>query len=326
MKLLKVFIRCSMSIMVLAAAPITAIAQDFPNRPIRIVVPFPPGGPADVLSRPLGEAVQRVLGQPVIVDFRPGAGAIVAVQNVLSSPADGYTVLMGSNVLALSMGLYKNIPYNTLRDLRGVITVTFSPYLMLVPASSPLVDVGTLIRTAKAQPGKLNFASSGPGTLAHVAAEMFNQSAGVKITHIPYKGAGPAITALMGGNEVQLFFDAVFSAQGHISGGKIKPIGVTALTRAPQYPNVPTVDEQGVKGFQVASWFGIVTHKSVPDAIVARLNHGFNEALKSQMVRDRYATIGAPPVGGTSQAFQKLMEDEVNTWTEVMRNSGISLN
>lgn len=308
----------------LACALFNASAQDFPNKPIRMLVPFAPGGPADVIARPLADGLQSALGQPIIVDYKPGAGAITAVQSMLSAPADGYTILVGSNVLALAMSLYKKAPYDVSRDLRGVVSVTMSPYVVLVPAAFPASNIGELIAAAKAAPGKLNFATSGPGTLSHVAAELFNQSAGIKLAHIPYKGAGPATTALLGG-EVQVFFDAVFSAQAQIKSGRIKALAVTSLQRVDSMPTVRTADEQGLKGFQVASWFGIVAAKGVPDAIIERLNAGLNKALQSQQVKERFATIGAAPAGGTAAGFQKQIEDEVGVWGRVIQASGITL-
>ena len=313
----------TLAALMLCAGVMPAAAQDFPSRLIRLVAPFPPGGPADVLGRPLADGLQAQLGQPVIVEFKPGAGAISAVQSLQAAPADGHTIMLGSNVVALAMGLYKKLPYDTLRDLRGVAPVTSSPYMLLVPASYP-GKLADLIREAKAAPGKFNYASSGPGTLAHVAAELFNERAGVKITHIPYKGGGPALTALIAG-EVQMFFDAPFSAQQHIRSGRLKPLALAGASRLEAFADVPTAEEQGLAGLRVASWFGVFALKATPDAVVARLNEGLNRALQSPAVRERYATVGAIPGPGNAQALQKLVEDEVTTWGRVIRNSGISL-
>jgi tripartite-type tricarboxylate transporter receptor subunit TctC len=309
----------------LAAVAFGAHAQQYPAKPLRMIVPFPPGGPGEVVARPLAEGMQGPLGQPVVVDFRPGAGAIVGVQSLLSTPPDGYTIFMGSNVISLSMALYKKLPYDTLRDLRGVASVAINPYLLLVPASFPAASVNDLIRMAKAEPSKLNFASSGPGTMAHVAALLFNDAAGIKMTHVPYKGAGPAIPALIAG-EVQVFFDNVFSSQSFVKGGRLKALGVTSRARVEQFPNLPTLDEQGLKDFEVLAWFGVVTHKAVPDAIVARLNDAVNKSMQTPSVRDRYASIGVTPVGGTAESFQKLIENDIQTVGRVIRAAGITLN
>lgn len=300
-------------------------AQEFPSKPIRVLVPFPPGGPGEVIARPAAEGLQAVLGQPVVVDFRPGAGAIPAVQALMSAPADGYTLLVGSNVLVLAKWLFKNLPYDPQRDLRAVIGLASSPYLVLVPASFPGSTIAELINAAKAQPGKLNFASAGAGTQSHIAAELLNDMAGIKITHVPYKGAGGAFPALMA-SEVTVFFDNVFSSAGHVKGGRIKAIGVTSLARIEQYPGLPTVDEQGLKGFESSAWFGIVVAKRVPDAIVVRLNEAFNKALQSATVRERYATLGVAQTGGTAQMFQMRIDRELEVTGNVIRSAGITIN
>ncbi|MFM9885975.1 MAG: Bug family tripartite tricarboxylate transporter substrate binding protein [Burkholderiales bacterium] len=305
-------------------ASFNSSAQEFPSKPIRMVVPFPPGGPGEVIARPVAEGLQAVIGQPVIVDFRPGAGAIPAVQAITSAPADGHTVLVGSTVLVLAKSLFRNLPYDPQRDLRAVIGLASSPYLVLVPASFPGSTVADLIGAAKAQPGKLNFASAGVGTQSHIAAELFNIMAETKITHVPYKGAGGAFPALMAG-EVTVFFDNVFSAAGHVSGGRIKPIGVTSLARVEQYPALPTVDEQGLKGFESSAWFGIVVAKAVPDAIVVRLNEVFNKALQAATVRERYATLGVAQTGGTARAFQMHIDRELEVTGNVIRSAAITI-
>jgi len=317
-------LRAVAGLLVTVAVALSAHAQGFPNKPMRLIAPFPPGGPADVIARPLAEGLQTVLGQPVVVDFRPGAGAIAGMQSLLSAPADGHTLLVGSNVLVLSKWLYKKLPYDPLRDLRGVISLVTSPYLVLVPSSFPGATINDLIRMAKAEPGKLNFASSGPGTMAHIAAVLFNDTAGIRMTHVPYKGAGPALPALIAG-EVHVFFDNVFSAQSFVKGGRLRALGVTSLARVEQFPSLPTVDEQGLKGFEVKAWFGIVAPKGVPDPVVARLNEALNKVMQMPVVRERYASIGASPIGGTSRAFQKLIEDELETVGKVIRSAGISL-
>lgn len=316
--------RAFAGLLITASIAFGAQAQQYPVKPLRMIVPFPPGGPGDVVARPLAEGMQAVLGQPVVVDFRPGAGAIVGVRSLLSAPSDGYTMFMGSNVISLSMALYRKLPYDTLRDLRGVASVAISPYLLLVPSGFPAATVNDLIRMAKAEPDKLNFASSGPGTMAHVAALLFNDAAGIRMTHVPYKGAGPAIPALIAG-EVQVFLDNVFSSQSFVKGGRLKALGVTSRARVEQFPDLPTLDEQGLKDFEVLAWFGVVTHKAVPDAIVALLNEAVNKAMQTPSVRDRYASIGVTPVGGTSQSFQKFIEHDIEAMVRVVRSAGISL-
>ncbi len=301
------------------------LAQDFPSKPIRMVVPFPPGGPGEIIARPAAEGLQAVIGQPVVVDFRAGAGAIPGVQSLLSASPDGHTLLVGSNVLVLAKWLFKDLPYDPQRDLRAVVSLASSPYLVLVSASFPGSTIGDLIKAAKAAPGKLNYASSGPGTQSQIAAELFNQMAGIKMTHVPYKGAGPAFPALMSG-EVSVFYDNVFSSVGQVKGGRIKALGVSSLARVSQYPSLPTVDEQGVKGYETASWFGIVAAKGVPDVIVTRLNAAFNKALQMPEVLDRYAKLGVMPTGGSAPSFQKLMDEELESTGRIVRSVGITIN
>ena len=301
-----------------------AMGQEFPSKPMRMVVPFPPGGPGEVIARPVAEGLQAVTGQPVVLDFRAGAGAVAAMQALNSSPADGYTLFVGSNVLALSPWLFKNLPYDPRKDLRAVVSLASSPYLVLVSASFPGSGVADLINAARAAPGKLNFATSGAGTQSQIATELFNDMAGIKMTHVPYKGAGPAILAAMSG-EVAVFFDNVFSSQGHVRGGKLKALGVTSLTRVEQLPEVRTVDEQGVKGFQNSAWFGLVVARGVPDAIVTRLNEVANKALQTPQVRERYAKLGVSVSGGSAQELQRHFDAEIETTGRVIRSAGISI-
>ncbi|MSQ51104.1 MAG: tripartite tricarboxylate transporter substrate binding protein [Betaproteobacteria bacterium] len=300
-------------------------AQSFPSKPLRLIVPFPPGGPGEVIARPVAEGLQPLVGQPVVLDFKPGAGAILGMQSLMASPADGYTLFVGSNVLVLSKWLFKDLPYDPQRDLRGIVSLASSPYLVLVSSSFSGSTIGDLVNAAKAAPGKLNFASSGPGTQSHISAELFNDLAGIKMTHVPYKGAGPAFPALMAG-DVTVFFDNVFSSVGQVKGGRIKPLGVSSLARVAQYPSLPTVDEQGVKGYDTSSWFGIVAAKAVPDAIVARLNDALNKALQSPEVRERYGKLGVMTTGGGAQEFQKMMDGELEKTGRVVRSVGITVN
>jgi len=321
------FARCRLDMAVALLVAIVAFdihAQTFPSKPLRMVVPFPPGGPGEVIARPVAEGLQAVIGQPVVLDFRVGAGAIPAMQSLTSSPADGYTLLVGSNVLALSPWLFKNLPYDPRKDLRGVVNLASSPYLVLVSASFAGTGVSDLINAAKAAPGKLNFATSGAGTQSQIAAELFSDLAGIKMTHVPYKGAGPAILAVRSG-EVSVFFDNVFSSQGHVRGGKLKALGVTSMARVEQFPDLRTVDEQGVKGYQNSAWFGLVVARGVPDAIVARLNDAANKALQTPAVRERYGKLGVNIAGGSAPEFQRHFDTEIETTGRIIKAAGITI-
>jgi tripartite-type tricarboxylate transporter receptor subunit TctC len=303
---------------------VPAHAQEFPVKPIRLIVPFAPGGPSDISARAIAEALRDVLGQAIVVENKPGAGAVVATQALLAAPADGYTLMMASNVLSTGKWLYKQLPFDPLRDLRAVIGVTRSPLFVLVSSTFPGNGIGDLIRAAEQRPGKLNYASAGAGTMPHLAAELLKQRYGLDIAHVPYRGSGPALTDVMSG-QVQVYIDIVLSAQSHVRAGTVKALGVTTKTRIATFPDVPTLDEQGVKDYEVTSWFGIVTRAGVPDAVVARLNAAVDKVLQTEAVRERLASMGAIPIGGTPRAFQAMIEGEYEMWGKVITAAGISL-
>lgn len=301
-----------------------APAQTFPSKPLRLVVPYPPGGPSDTTARAVAAGMSEALGQTVVVENKPGAGAIIGSQAVLAAPHDGYTLLMGSNVLTTGKWLYARLPFDAARDFRAVAGVFRSPQVVVVPPSFEAHDIAELVRMAKAQPGKLNYASSGGGTMPHLSAELFKQATGTAITGIPYKGSGPALAAVMAG-EVPLYFDIQFSAQGLLKSGKLKALGVTGRERSPQFPNVPTLIEQGLKDFEIYSWFGIVVPSDVPDAVVDRLNKAVNQAMQSPAFKEQLNLLGASPMSGTPQAFQDMMDREVAAWGPVIKKAGITL-
>ncbi len=306
------------------ALPAAAPAQDFPSRQLTLVVPFPPGGPSDLSARAIAEGMSKSLGQTVVVENRPGAGAIVGAQAVLGQPADGYTMMMASNVVSTGKWLYSRLPYEPLKDFRAVAGIFKSPHIVVVPPSFEGSGIQDLIRQAKAKPGGMNYASSGGGTMPHLGTELFKQVTGTEMTGIPYKGSGPALVAVMAG-EVPVYFDILFSAQSLVKGGKLKPLGVTSLERMPQFPDVPTLDEQGIKGFELYSWFGIVVPSGVPDAVVDRLNRAVNDAMKTPAFRKQIETLAALPIGGPPQAFQIMIVNDYNMWGRTIRKAGIRL-
>lgn len=301
-----------------------ASAQTYPAKPIRLVVPFPAGGPSDTTARAIAGGMAEALGQPVVVENRPGAGAIVGSEAVLSAPHDGYTLLMGSNVLTTGKWLYPKMSFDAMRDFRAVSGVFRSPHMVVVAPNFPAADIQDLIRMAKAQPGKLDYASSGGGTMPHLGAELFKQATGTSITGIPYKGSGPALTAVVAG-EIPVYFDIQFSAQSLLKAGKLKALGVTSKERSPQFPGVPTLAEQGVKDFELNSWFGIVVPSDVPDAIVNRLNQAVNGAMDTPSFKQQLDRLGAFPMGGSATSFQLMMEKEAAMWGPIIKRSGISL-
>jgi tripartite-type tricarboxylate transporter receptor subunit TctC len=299
-------------------------ADEFPSKRIRLIVPFAPGGPSDIAAREIAEALRSVLGQPTIIENKPGAGAVVATQTLLHAPADGYTLMMASNNLATGKLLYKHLPFDSRRDLRAIIGVARSPHFVLVGPTFPGDRVSDLVRVAKQQAGKLSYASGGVGTVPHLATELLKQRLGLDMIHVPYRGSAPALTDLMSG-QVQVFIDLVLSAQSHVSAGTVKALGVTTKTRLAEFPNTPTIEEQGVKDYEVTSWFGIVARADVPDAVVVQLNAAVDQVLQMAKVRDRFLSMGAIPIGGSPHLFREMIEAEYRMWEPVISAEGIAL-
>lgn len=300
-------------------------AQAFPTKALKLLVGFPPGGPADITARAVADHAGTLLSQALVVENRPGAASVPAVQALLSAPADGHTLLLASNVISTGKWLYKAVTFDPVKDLRAVIVLSRSPHLVVVAPSFPGQGINDLIRAAKQDPGKINYASAGAGTMPHLGAELFKQLTGTQMTHVPYKGSGAALPAVMGG-QVDVYFDIMFSATTLVKGGKLKALGVTSPQRVDTFPDVATLDEQGVKGYELYSWFGIVARAGTPDPVVARLNDAFNKALATPAVRDRLAVLGATPGGGTAQDYQRTIDRDVETWGRVIRDAGITAN
>jgi tripartite-type tricarboxylate transporter receptor subunit TctC len=303
----------------------SAVAQTFPSKPLRLIVGFPPGGPADISARAIADPLAAVLGQTVTVENRPGAASVVAVQALLGSPADGHTLLLSSNVISTGKWLYKSVTFDPVKDLRAVIGVSRSPHLVVVSPAFPGTGIQDLIRAAKERPGKLNYASAGAGTMPHLGSELFKQVTGTDMTHVPYKGTGAVLPAILGG-QVDVYFDILFSSTSQVKAGKLKALGVTALQRVDTFPEVPTLDEQGVKGYELYSWFGIVAAAATPDPVVQQLNAAIARVLREPTARERLAALGATPMGGSAQAYQKMISDDYEIWGRAIRNAGITAN
>lgn len=302
-----------------------AWAQAFPAKPLRLIVAFPPGGPADISARAIADPLGALVGQPVIVENKPGAGAVPAVQALLGAPADGHTLMLSSNVLSTGKWLYKSVTFDPLKDVRAVIGVSKSPHLVVVSPSFAGSGIQDLIRVAKEHPGKLNYASAGAGTMPHLGVELFKQITGTSMTHVPYKGTGAVLPAVMGG-QVDVYFDIMFSSTTLVKGGKLKALGVTALRRVDTFPDLPTLDEQGVRGYELYSWFGIVAPAATPDSVVRQLNEAANKALQNPAVRERLSSLGATPIGGPAQVYQKMVDDDYEIWGRTIRAAGITAN
>ncbi len=299
-----------------------AQAQDYPNRPVRLIVPFAPGGPSDISARLLANGLQENFGR-VVVENRPGAGASAGAQALIGAPPDGYTIMMASNVIASGKWLYASLPYDSLTDFRAVAGVSRSPIVMLVPGTSPARSVADFIRLAKEKPGGMNYASAGTGTIPQLATEFFLQKTGLKMTHIPYRGSGLALPALRSG-EVDVYFDIALSAQSGAGEG-LRVLGVIGPTRLEQLPNVPTLGEQGIDGVDVASWFGIVTRPGVPDAVVNQLNAAINKVQATEQFKEKIGTLGGVPLTGSPEDFRRLYTEELAMWGRVIPALGMKL-
>jgi len=307
----------------LAAAP--SRADTYPNKPIRLVVPFPASGATDLLARAIAQKVGTSIGQQIVVDNRPGAGGAIGSDMVAKAPADGYTLLIATTSTH-SIGPYINthLPYNTETDFTPIGEVATATNVLVVPNSLPVKNVKELIDYAKKHPGELNYASSGNGTVVHLTAEAFKAQAGVFITHIPYRGTALAVPDLIS-NKVQILFDSIVSGMPHVKDGKLKGLAVTSLKRSPLAPDLPTVSESGLPGFESDTWFGIYGPKGLPADIVNRLNTEFNKAIQSQDVKDRLAKLGAEPVGGTPAQFAAMVKKDSARWGKLIKDRKIQV-
>lgn len=314
-------IAAGLGLAALAQAP--AIAQSpWPARPIRFIVPFPAGGGTDIIARELGNRLATANGWTVVMDNRPGSGGNLGVDAVAKAPPDGYTLVLGqTSNLAINPTLYSRLPYDPLKDLAPVSLVASSPLVLVVAADSPYATLADVVKAAKARPDALNYATSGNGTVAHLATEMFQRAAGIKLTHIPYKGASQGVTDVIGG-QVQLYMSSVTTLIGHIRNGKLRALAVTSSARTADLPDVPTVAESGYKGFEAATWFGVLGPAGLPKEIVATLNAAINKALATPEMKARLQAQGADVVGSTPGKFAAFMHDEVARWGKVVKESG----
>lgn len=306
----------------LAAMPLPAAAQSYPAKAIRYVVPFPAGGPLDIVARALGQELNRSWGQPVIIDNRPGAGGNIGAELVARSPADGYTILMGAvSTHAINVTLYGKLPYDPLRDFAPVTLITSVPNVLVVHPAVPARNVRELIALAKSRPGQLNFASGSTGSAGHLAGELFKTTAGVDMTHIPYKGAAPAVVDLLAGH-VSLMFDNLASALPNIKAQRVRALAVTTLRRSPFLPQLPTISESGLKGFDIGTWFGIFAPAGTPPEIVERLNAEITRILGTPAMKERLAGLGAEPQPDTPAQFAAYVKSEMTKYAAIIRQSG----
>jgi tripartite-type tricarboxylate transporter receptor subunit TctC len=299
-----------------------AFAQAFPTKAIRLIVPFPPGGGTDIIARETSQKVAAATGWTFVIENKPGAGGNMGVDAVAKAPADGYTIVLGqTSNLAINPSLYAKMPYDPQKDLVPIVLVANAPLVMVTSATSPHKTLAEAVNAAKARPGAINFASPGNGTVAHLASELFQKAAGIKTQHVPYKGAAMALTDVISGN-VDLYMSSVPTLLGQIKQGKLRALAVTSTKRVDDLPNVPTINESGYKGFDAATWFGLLAPAGTPKEVVARLNAEFNKALQQPELRKKLGDEGADPAGGTPEQFAALIKDEALRWGKVVKESG----
>ncbi|OGA66817.1 MAG: MFS transporter [Betaproteobacteria bacterium RIFCSPLOWO2_12_FULL_65_14] len=299
----------------------SAWAQAYPSRPIKIVVPYGVGGPADIYARFIGARMQETIGQPVIVEDRPGAGSIVGTDYVAKSPADGYTLLMMSNTHTVNETLIPKKPFDLMRDFAPISGVNYSDLLMVIHPSVPAGNLKDFIALAKSKPGALNYASSGNGTPYHMAGELFKAMAGVDLVHIPHKGSDGARNSILGG-QVQMMFDAVPTMAANARAGKVKALATSGAKRSPVTPDLPTVAEAGVPGYESGIWLGLMAPAGTPRPVLERLNAEVNKIVNSPEVKEGWAKQGAFPMGMSIDQFDKFLRDEIVKWAKAVKASG----
>ena len=310
-----------LAVAALWASPSTALAQqDYPNKPVKWIVPYPPAGTTDVLARIVAQWLTEKMGQPFVVENRPGAGNNIGTESVIKAPPDGYTMLLVNPANGINATLYKNLNFNFIRDIAPVAGLVRTPNVMEVTNSLPVKTVKEFIDYCKANPGKINMASSGGGTSVHLSGELFKFMTGCDMVHVPYKGAGPALVDLIGG-QVHVLFDNLPSSIGHIRGGRLRALGVTSEGREPSLPGVPTVGET-VPGYEATAWFGVGMPKGTPREIINKVNAEINRALADPKMRERLAELGGKPIAGTPEDFGRVIAAETAKWEKVVTASG----
>jgi tripartite-type tricarboxylate transporter receptor subunit TctC len=308
-------------VLLCSVAALPAAAQsDYPNKPIRWIVPYPPGGTTDLLARLMGQYLSQKLGQQVIVENKAGGGNNIGTEMSVKAAPDGYTIHLVNPANAINATLYPKLPFNFLEDMVPIAGIVRVPNVMTVTKNFPAKTVQEFIDYGKKNPDKINMASSGSGTSVHLSAELFKSMAGIEMKHVPYKGAGPAITDLIGG-QVDVLFDNMPSIIGHIRAGSVRALGVTSAQRSPALPDTPAVGET-VPGYEASAWFGAAAPKGTPRAVIDRLNREFNAALADPAMRAKLADLGGMPIPGTPEQFWQLHRAETEKWAKVVQSSG----
>jgi tripartite-type tricarboxylate transporter receptor subunit TctC len=310
---------------VVMALALPALAQQaYPSRPIKLIVGFPAGGASDVAARAVGQKLAERLGQPVVIENRAGAASNLASEYVAKMPADGYTVLLGTISLSINPSLYKNLGYDPLRDFVAVTQISSAPFLLVVNPAAPYRNLNELLAAAKAAPQPLHYASAGNGSGAHLFMEYFASSAGIKLAHVPYKGAAPAMNDVLGG-QVPLTFDNIITTLPLSKAGKLRPLAVSTKARSAAAPDIATLHELGVKDFDATSWFGLFVPTGTPAEIVKKLHDETVEALKDPKVREHLLNVGSEPVGSSAAEFARFFRAEVDKWGKVVRAASVQI-
>lgn len=318
-----------LSVVVLGGALVAgsgaALAETYPNRPVRFVVPFPPGGAIDTLARLVGQQLQTMWGQPVAVENRPGASGIIGTQQVANAAPDGYTIGWGAvSTHGINAGLYAKLPYDPVKDFAPITPVAVVPNLLVVNPSVQAKSVKELIDLALERPGQLSYASAGTGTTLHISCELFKSLAKVDMLHVPYKGSGPAVVDVISG-QVPVMCDSVTSALPHIKGGKLRALGITSAKRSSALPEVPTIAEAGLQGYEMSPWFGMFAPAGTPSEVVAKVNADVRKVLSQPAMKARLTDIGADVVTAMPEEFAATVRADVEKWGKLVREAGISL-
>ncbi|CAG2151308.1 hypothetical protein LMG31506_04383 [Cupriavidus yeoncheonensis] len=307
-----------------ATALPAAQAQSFPHKPIRLVVPYPPGGPTDIVARVVGQKLSEKLGQPLVVENRPGAGGNIGAEAVAKAAPDGYTLLVATTAHAINMTLFSKPGYDTRRDFAPVSMLTRGPLVLVTAPATPAGNVAELIALARARPGQVTFASSGNGQSTHLAAELFNSMAGVHMTHVPYKGSAPALTDVMGG-QATVMFDTMLSAMPFVRDGKLKALAITGATRSPAAPDTSTIAQSGLPGYEASAWNALLAPAGTPPAVLGTLNGALKAVLQDPDVRARFATQGFAAEWTDPPATVRFIGQEIDKWSRVVKTSGATV-
>ena len=300
------------------------LAQDYPSKPVRFIVPYAPGGSSDILARTLGQKLAESMGQPFVIDNRPGAGSMVGTEVLAKSPADGYSIILSDMPHSINPSINPRVPYDPVKDFSPVSVIGVSPMFLFVHPAFEAKNVKELIALAKAQPGKLAIASGGNGATTHLVAELLQASAGIKLTHVPYKGAGPAIADVAAG-QVPITFTSMATAASLVKAGRLRVLGVTSSKRLAAFPDVPTFEESGLTGLTFEHWWGVMAPARTPPAVIAKLHGEIVKALAAPDVRERFATLAVEPRTNSPEQFRALIESDLVRWAKVVRDAGIKL-